>query len=131
MKQLFFILSIFFFVLSFKTVEQTQKSEEAFTPFLKKFEQDSNFQISRVVFPLLRKEFNVENHDTIQKWIQKKDYQNINLTSCLPYSTEFRNYKNKIIMEVRGLENGKIIDFHFSKKAGKWMLIEWSDFSSN
>ncbi len=135
MKKIYYIL--FLLSLSCKSGKDINKSDEAFPPFLQKFEQDSIFQASRITFPLLKLELEKEKRNTIQKWVNEKDYQKINLIPLFngkpnsTYSEEFRIINDQTIVEIRGLDNGKILNYHFTKKNGKWILIEWDDFSVN
>jgi hypothetical protein len=38
--------------------------------------------------------------------------------------------KSKTIIEIRGIDNGIIMDFFFEKKNGKWILVTWIDSST-
>ena len=111
--------------------------DDDFNIFLSYFNKDSIFQISRIVFPLKVQELELEDpSEMTDKVYYKKDHKNLDFTPK-KFETNIDNYtqhirleKNKSTIEIRGIDNGIIMDFFFEKRDGKWMLTSWTDSSS-
>jgi len=139
MKQLF--LSLFILVFSLNSCKKeelsSQKTDENFEIFIEKFSADSLFQISRVKFPLPIIELD-DDYNPVSKKINKADYNIINLRyndslakrQYDKYSQKTKIEGNKRTIEIRGIENGIMIDNYFEKQNGKWIFIGWKDLST-
>lgn len=112
-------------------------SDENFSDFLKKFNRDTVFQMSRIVFPLKITTLN-DDFEPIQETIDEKEYVTMDFTYPKEVQTrELDQYTQKIkvakdtaVIEIRGIDNGILTDIIFEKKNGKWHLKTWYDQST-
>ncbi|MFM9948680.1 MAG: DUF4348 domain-containing protein [Saprospiraceae bacterium] len=108
-----------------------------FETFLSYFNKDSVFQISRIDFPFKIKE-NDSDYKPVERIIQKSEWRKIDFSyDESSANTEFDRYEqknvvdgDKAVIEVRGIENGIMVDVYFEKKNGKWKLLTWVDSST-
>lgn len=110
-----------------------------FNVFLKYFSKDSVFQVSRVIFPLKVMEVDENNMlESIEQIIEKRDYTTIDFeypNDMMSRETERYTQKiilknSKVIIEIRGVDNGICTDFYFVKIKEKWFLEGWNDTSN-
>lgn len=115
------------------------ETDEDFNKFLKKFNQDSIFQISRIKFPLKVRESDPDqDYKTIERIIQLKNFSKLNFEHKKDASTrEFDKFTQNIkiendsaIIEIRGIDNGIYSDIVFEKINGRWILKTWNDQST-
>jgi len=106
-----------------------------FETFLKHFNSDSLFQISRIDFPLKGKELDEEDGKEIT--VNKSEFRKLDFNEPQKDSSDTNRYElkikvdgNKAIVETRGIDNGIYIDTYFEKKEGKWKLVTWIDSST-
>ena len=111
--------------------------DDDFNVFLSYFNKDSIFQISRIVFPIKVQELELkDSSEMVEKVYYKKDHRNLDFTvkkfdsNIDNYTQHIRIEKNKATIEIRGVDNGIIMDFFFEKRGGKWMLTSWTDSST-
>ncbi|MCV9927638.1 DUF4348 domain-containing protein [Flavobacterium sp. LS1R49] len=109
-----------------------KKTQEDFNRFFKLFNHDTNFQISRIQFPL-KVMINNDDLELVDYAITKEKYTPINLDK----KDEDRDYKqtlilnkDKAVIQQRGLNNGIFIDYFFEKIQGEWKLVTWIDVST-
>ena len=138
MKHIIFLLFIILNLVSCKNEKQeTRKIDEDFKVFLEKFSRDSLFQISRVKFPLRVKELD-NDYKSYEKKIKKNEYRKIDLRfhdsiakrELNKYNQEIKLKENKATIEMRGIDNGIMIDIYFEKLDEKWILVGWNDSST-
>jgi len=116
--------------------KQTLRTEK-FDDFFTKFTSDSVFQIKRIKFPLVTMISDNEdrmriNETPIDRWSHlnldyKSEYQTRQIDA---YTQEMRMFKDSVIIELRGIDNGIYIDYIFQKCGEQWYLILKRDFSS-
>ena len=112
--------------------------DEDFSLFLKTFSRDSIFQVSRVKFPLVIKEWGDPETGMIEKTISKSEYTKLDFTypedamtrKLDRYTQKINISENKCVVEIRGFDNGIYTDFFFEKLNGKWNLISWDEQST-
>jgi hypothetical protein len=116
-------------------LEIPKNVDEDFNTFLKFFNKDSVFQVSRVKFPLEITELETDNFESIKRIIKSNNYRMVQLidnkdakTAAYSLVTNVKN--NKVIIEIKGIDNGIYNEFEFEKINGKWMLITWNDQST-
>jgi hypothetical protein len=114
--------------------ETTKSGIEDFDTFLQRFNTDSVFQISRVLFPMTI-QLNDENYELTEEIIAKKDYHIIDFTyDDNSPNKEFQQTVNltgdKAVIELRGIENGIMADYYFERKNGSWYLVTVTDAST-
>ncbi|WDF65577.1 DUF4348 domain-containing protein [Flavobacterium sp. KACC 22763] len=131
MKKCFFIM--FLLGLSSVTLAQTSKAtSEDFNEFFKKFNSDTKFQISRVIFPLKYKANN-DDFELSDYTMAKEGYKVLHLNNKADEKYLKRTLlvkKNKATLEQRGLDNGIYIDYVFELKENKWFLKTLVDQST-
>jgi hypothetical protein len=109
--------------------------DDKFETFLKYFNEDSIFQVSRIDFPLKVKfADSSKDYEMSEDIIQKQDFFKLDFTHD---SIKAREYEQMIEVKgekatigLRGIENGIMADFYFEKKGGKWKLKTWEDAST-
>lgn len=102
------------------------------------FSKDSGFQRSRTKFPLRIKQYDIDNEkDTIiyeeQLTFEMKDFrkkESENKYDQWKQEIILDNNEAKATIEIRGIENGIMVDYYFEKKEGKWMLVSVDDSST-
>ncbi|RYJ36876.1 DUF4348 domain containing protein [Flavobacterium anhuiense] len=131
MKKYFFIM--FLLGLSSVALAQTSKAtSEDFNEFFKKFNSDSKFQISRVIFPLKYKANN-EDFELLDYTMTKEKYKVLHLNNKADEKYLKRTLsvkKSKATLEERGLDSGIYIDYIFELKDNKWFLKTFVDQST-
>lgn len=110
--------------------------DDDFDVFINYFSKDSLFQVSRVIFPIKIKVYNLDLDTMVPKTIIKDEYRKMDFTIRIvsrptdKWKQEIKMSINKAKIEIRGLENGIMMDVFFEKRNGKWMLITWDDRST-
>lgn len=131
MKKYFCLM--FFLGLSSVTLAQTAKTaSEDFNEFFKKFNADSKFQISRVIFPV-KYRANNDDFELSDYTMAKEGYKVLHLNNKADEKYLKRTFlvkKNKVTLQERGLDNGIYIDYVFELKDNKWFLKTWVDKST-
>lgn len=122
-----------------KTESNTKSitADENFHEFLKKFNQDSLFQMSRITFPLKITTID-DNFDSIEEVINKEEYTKMDFTYPIDaltreldrYTQKIKLSKDTAVIQVRGYDNGIYTDIIFENKNGKWHLKTWNDQST-
>jgi hypothetical protein len=124
---------MFLLGLSSVTLAQTSKAtSEDFNEFFKKFNADSKFQISRVIFPLKYKANN-EDFELSDYTMTKEKFKVLHLNNKADEKYLKRTLsvkKSKATLEERGLDNGIYIDYIFELKDNKWFLKTFVDQST-
>jgi len=105
--------------------------DDTFETFLSYFNENMEFQLDRVQFPL-QAEMLDGDYENIQVLIEKKDYQHsiFKLKKNEEYNLEISVEVNKSIIEIRGIDNGIMADYEFDKIDNKWILIKITDLST-
>ncbi|WP_147676097.1 DUF4348 domain-containing protein [Algibacter pacificus] len=114
---------------------QIANIDNNFKDFLKLFNKDSLFQISRVKFPMTVEFADSEkNYEYSKEEINLKDYHKLHLIEDGTSNPEYERFieinDNKGTVEFRGIENGISSEYIFEKINGKWTLITWVDAST-
>lgn len=113
--------------------------DTSFHAFFTKFNTDSIFQKSHVMFPLPYAVWDSKNVIVEQK-IRVKDWKFLDLsynkenansqTDAYYQEIAVRNDSNKIYVRFLGIENGIHVEFTFEKVNNTWQLIYWEDGST-
>jgi hypothetical protein len=111
--------------------------DKDFNTFLTYFSKDSVFQISRIAFPLKVEELELNDSlEMIEKVLEREDHQHMDFSppkfesNLDNYTQKVRVDKDKATIEIRGIDNGLLIDYIFEKRNNRWMLITWTDSST-
>lgn len=133
MKKFFLLVLVLAMTANANVYAQNTKTvPEDFNTFFSKFNADSKFQISRVIFPLKYKANN-EDFELTDYTMTKEKYKVLNLNRKTDEKYLKRTLsvkKNKSTLEERGLDNGIYIDYVFELKDGKWFLKTFVDQST-
>lgn len=133
MKKFFLLVLVLAMTVNANVYAQNTKTvPEDFNTFFSKFNADSKFQISRVIFPLKYKANN-EDFELTDYTMTKEKYKVLNLNRKADEKYLKRTLsvkKNKSTLEERGLDNGIYIDYVFELKDGKWFLKTFVDQST-
>lgn len=109
-----------------------------FNSFIEKFSQDSAFQLDRTRFPLKIKQYDIENDKDTIIYEQRSAFQMMDFRQKKSEGS-YDRWKQEIVLdknqskatiEIRGIENGIVVDYNFEKKDGKWMLFSIDDSST-
>jgi hypothetical protein len=109
-----------------------------FNDFIDQFSTDSTFQLSRTKFPLKTKWYDLDNGKDSLIYKDRSSFEMIDLSKKKSTGQEDQ-WERKIvidkkntsaIIEIRGIDNGIIVDYLFKKINGAWMLIEIDDSST-
>ena len=120
------------------SVSATDDVEKDFTLFLEKFSKDSAFQRSRTKLPLIVKLYDLENDQDTILFKQSSEYAMMDFRSKKPdpihdqwkQTIVLDKGGNKATIEIRGIENGIMVDYYFEKIDGQWMLVGVNDSST-
>jgi hypothetical protein len=111
---------------------KTNNPEENFDAFLKKFETDPVFQLSRIKFPLKLTTLGEEGSDDQTKFIAKKDWKYANHKSQKGEKWIYIKTilsKNETEIQFMVQDTGVSIHYFFINTGGKWWLTFVKDES--
>lgn len=106
--------------------------------FIEKFSKDSAFQLNRTVFPLQIRQYDIDNGGDNIIYEQRSAFEMIDFRKKISDGIHDR-WKQNIVwdkndtratIEIRGIDNGIKVDYHFEKKDGRWMLVHIDDAST-
>jgi hypothetical protein len=122
------------FLLSSENLKIENTPDFEFIDFLKKYSNDSVFQINHTVFPLSESYADSEkDYETANTTINLKDWKHVKLVDfadklvVLSNIEINNNYRN---IFYRGVENGIWVKFTFEKINNDWKLIRLEDYST-
>jgi len=113
-------------------VKKIDLVSEDFNVFFNRFNADSVFQYSRIVFPLKLIIPDQEDDNSITKLLSRKEYKYFDLTKyenekSIIKKTRLSSAKIKVHYSVE--ETGIGLDYYFINKKGLWWLIFFEDYS--
>lgn len=120
-------------------VEIPKEIDIDFKTFIKLFNKDSLFQVSRVKFPITIKYADwKKEYKYTEETIQKENYFMLDFEYSDSLKTrDYDKYEQfikvdgiKATIELRGIDNGIYSDYYFEKIDGKWTLKTWIDSST-
>lgn len=121
-------------LLSLETTTFENVPDNEFINFLKKFSNDSIFQINHITFPLPGLFADSDNdYETVSRtikleywklWKLTDDINSLMLLSNIQTDNKYRN------IFFRGVENGIWVKYTFEKINGNWKLIRLEDYST-
>lgn len=130
MKKTLYVLVLIVISQTIIAQKKTAGSGEVFSSFFEKFNNDKNFQLSRINFPLTVK-LNNDDFELVDYTITKEKH------IILKLNLKEAEYKQKtvlknstVIIQQRGINNGIFIDYIFEKRKGLWFLKTWVDQST-
>ncbi|NUO02850.1 MAG: DUF4348 domain-containing protein [Saprospiraceae bacterium] len=109
-----------------------------FNDFIEKFSADSSFQLIRTKYPLKVKWYEIEQDKDTLFYLKKSDFEMMDFRE-IKSNSQYDNWEQKRVIdknnksariEIRGIDNGIIVDYLFEKVNGIWMLIEVDDSST-
>ena len=116
----------------------SSEADRSFNAFIEKFSKDTSFQLGRIRFPLSVKQYDTDSETDTIIYQQRSVYEMLDFRkdkSEGPYDQwkqkmVVNERQDKATIEVRGIENGIAVDYHFEKGKGKWMLVGIVDSST-
>lgn len=110
--------------------------DDNFELFLNVFSEDSIFQINRIVFPVKGKVLELgEGSEYVEIITERNNHSHMDFRTRRKENPDGYTISSKVsnsaaTVEVRGIDNGIIIDYYFEKRDGKWMFISYTDSST-
>lgn len=112
--------------------------DNSFNDFIDKFSTDSIFQISRIRFPLKTKWYDLDNDRDSVIYEDKSGFKLMDFRKKKS-TAQYGQWEQRIVVdknnasatiEIRGIENGIMVDYLFEKINGAWILFEIDDSST-
>ena len=113
---------------------------ESFDPFFDRFNKDTIFQRSRVVFPIDNYLTPMEelNYEMVNQPIDSNDYLILDLTyhdslakqEFNAFQRNIQTKKDTTWVTFTGIDNGIHEEFIFARRKGKWFLVKVVDAST-
>jgi len=127
-----------------ESTSECKTSKESFLKFIDKFTNDSNFQISRVKFPLASKQLNLDNGSVDSFLIKRTEYKKLSFKDddAVEYKELNSFYDNEkelsfffckscIVVAALGNDFNNIqVRYFFRNIEGIWYLVLLTDFST-
>lgn len=119
------------------TSSDSNNIDRDFSAFIERFSSDSAFQLSRTKFPLRVKQYDIENIDTII-YKQQSEFEMMDLRK-MESDDRYDRWKQEIAVEksqrkatieIRGIDNGIMVDYYYEKRNGKWFFVGVEDSST-
>ncbi|MBK7223981.1 MAG: DUF4348 domain-containing protein [Saprospiraceae bacterium] len=120
------------------TIPAKEAMYNNFNAFVDKFSSDSTFQLSRTKFPLKIKWYDIDNDKDSLIYKERSSFEMMDFRKKKS-TGQYDQWEQKIVVdknntsatiEIRGIENGIMVDYLFEKINGAWMLIEIDDSST-
>lgn len=130
MKKTLYVLVLIIISQTILAQNKTTGSGEVFSSFFEKFNNDKNFQLSRIKFPLTVK-LNNDDFELVDYIISKEEHIILKLNlKNVEYKQKTILKNNTVTIQQRGINNGIFIDYIFEKRKGLWFLKTWVDQST-
>lgn len=109
-----------------------------FNLFIDKFSNDSTFQLSRTKFPLKIRWYDIDNDNDYIFYENKSNFEIIDFRKKKSTGVD-NQWEQKInldtnntsaIIEIKGIENGILVNYFFEKINGAWILTAIEDIST-
>lgn len=120
------------------TLPTKEAVDNNFNDFIDKFSTDSTFQISRTRFPLKTKWYDLDNDRDSLIYKDRSSFEMMDFRKKKS-TGQYDQWEQRIVVdknntsatiEIRGIENGIMVDYLFEKINGAWILIEIDDSST-
>lgn len=120
------------------TIPTKETVDNNFKTFIEKFSSDSVFQLSRTKFPLKIKWYDIINDRDSLLYKNRGDFEMMDFRKK-KFTGQYDQWEQKVVadknntsvtIEIRGIENGIMIDYLFEKINEAWVLIEIDDRST-
>ena len=111
---------------------------EDFDNFFDRFKTDSLFQIERVKFPMTMKSWDIDEDKPSTDKIEIGSWRHLRFEyndgyakrEIDAYTQETKVFADSAKLELRGVDNGILIDYDFIKLNGQWFLVSEKDYSN-
>jgi len=109
-----------------------------FNDFIERYSTDSVFQLSRTKFPLKTIWYDIDNDKDSLIYRDRSGFDILDFRKKKSMGN-YDQWEQKIVVdknnasatiEIRGIENGIMVDYIFEKIYGAWMLVEIVDSST-
>jgi len=120
------------------TIPTKETVDNNFNDFIEKFSSDSAFQLSRTKFPLKIKWYDLDNDKDSLIYKNMSGFEMMDFRKKKS-TGQYDQWEQKIVVdknntsatiEIRGIENGIMVDYLFEKINEAWILIEIDDSST-
>jgi hypothetical protein len=107
-------------------------NKENFDIFFKRFNNDSVFQISRIIFPLNNEIYDFESDKFFKEKIKQENWKYFNFaTLSKKYITTLDKIKeDEVKLNIQIVDTGVNIDYFFTFKSNKWVRVKIVDQST-
>jgi hypothetical protein len=117
---------------------KTDLGEENFSDFFERFKTDSLFQVERVEFPMTIKSWDIDGDKPTTDKLEIRNWRHLDFEykheyakrEIDAYTQETKIYADSAKLQIRGVDNGILIDFEFTKVEGQWFLVSEKDYSN-
>lgn len=122
----------------YRTIPTKEAIDNNFNDFINKFSTDSTFQITRTRFPLKTKWYDIDNDKDSLFYKDRASFEMMDFRKKKS-TGQYDQWEQKIVVaknntsatiEIRGIDNGIMVEYLFEKINGAWMLIEMADSST-
>jgi hypothetical protein len=119
-------------------IASTDDVDSNFELFIEKFSSDTNFQMSRTLFPLKIMWYDIDQNKDTCNYTNRSDFEMIVFRTGSSRS-KFDEWEQKIVLdssyttasvEIRGIENGIATNYLFEKIKSAWTLVAIDDKST-
>jgi|SRR3954471_3659958 len=118
-------------------VEENKKNTdtlgvENFDLFIEKFSNDSEFQVSRINFPLNVETYDIDDESYEKSTIKKSEWKFFDLKNLDEKKIRKinRDVDNNYILNIQIMDTGVFVDYIFKSKNNEWILIKIVDKST-
>ena len=123
-----------------KNIDSLKNSlnEEDFDDFFDRFKTDSLFQVERVKFPMTLKSWDIDEDKPTTDEIEIGSWRHLRFEyndeyakrEIDAYTQKTKVFVDSAKLELRGVDNGILIDYDFIKLNGQWFLVSEKDYSN-
>ncbi|NMM50766.1 DUF4348 domain-containing protein [Marinigracilibium pacificum] len=121
-----------------EVIETEELVPEEFDSFFDKYSTDSIFQITRTLFPLEEKIWEIGEDEPTSETINRSQWNfitfnyhdSLSTRKIDPYTQSVNYGMDTTKIEIRGVDNGIFTDFNFVNRDGQWFLISIHDYSN-
>lgn len=112
--------------------------DKNFNSFIEQFSIDPAFQIKRTKYPLQMKQYDIDKDKDTIIYLPSSEFEMMDFRQTKS-NTQYDQWKQEIVLdenhnkatiEIRGIDNGIMVDYLFEKSKGKWMLVGIDDSST-
>lgn len=117
---------------------ESDKVDKDFNAFIEKFSKDAAFQLARTNFPLPVKHYDTGNENDTILYVERSAFVMMDFRKKKS-DGRYDQWKQEIVLDknstratiqIRGIDNGIMVDYDFEKRDGRWMFVKVDDAST-